>query len=290
MQRFVLPGVILILVLGCTLFTGCDSPEINFDDLTKQDGLYYEKFTREPFSGKVKGQSAGLLRKGKREGIWNFYREDGGLENESSYKGGKLHGPYTSWHENGNKWQEGTYKDDELHGLWTNYDENGSVTSQRTYGSPSSWEANFIANEGMSFDELWLPFKIIQYVMWGGFWFILFPLMLSYLGREAWFAQFYIGVFAVIPAVALFRWLATDYDSFWEGLGYLIWAVVFPGFNAIYCWDWIVAGHSPYVSLFTYSREHFFAIYPIVFACVVLYFFWNTPKKKENLEKEEDPK
>ena len=133
MQRLMTSAA--VLVLGCTLFTGCGSPEINFDDLVEREGVYYEKFTHEPFSGKVKGQSAGSLRKGKKDGIWRHYFEAGGLRSEDSYKGGVEHGPVTEWHENGNKRWEGTFKDGKLHGLWTLYDQDGSVNSQGTWGN-----------------------------------------------------------------------------------------------------------------------------------------------------------
>ena len=143
MQRFILPAVVLAIVLGCVgLFIGDDfrcrnfgwgCPEINADDLIKQDGLYYEKFTHEPFSGKVKGQSAGLLWEGKQEGIWREYYKDGSLKEEFSCKDGKKHGSYTNWHENEYIWQEGTYKDGKKHGPYTSWHENGNKGWEGTY-------------------------------------------------------------------------------------------------------------------------------------------------------------
>jgi antitoxin component YwqK of YwqJK toxin-antitoxin module len=131
-----------VLVLGCTLFTGCGSlcsnfgwgcPEVNFDDLVERQGLLYKKFSSDPISGKAIGKKTGLLRKSKREGIWRSYREDGSLREETSYQGGVEHGLKTYWYENGNKEEEGTYKDGEKHGLFTNWYENGNKLRERTY-------------------------------------------------------------------------------------------------------------------------------------------------------------
>ena len=56
-----------LLILSCLLFTSVGwSKTINSDDLVEKDGLYYEKFTDKPFTGKVTGQQQGKISKGKR--------------------------------------------------------------------------------------------------------------------------------------------------------------------------------------------------------------------------------
>ena len=57
------------------------------------------------------------------------------------------------------------------------------------------------------------------------------------------------GFFAfVVEFVAICKWFGTDHYSFWHGFKELIWATV-PGVNVTYCWDWIVAGHNPFIYL-----------------------------------------
>ena len=54
---------------------------LNFDDLiiSNQDGLFYERLTDVPFTGEVTGKEQGKISKGKREGEWLWYFENGQL-------------------------------------------------------------------------------------------------------------------------------------------------------------------------------------------------------------------
>ena len=57
-------------------------------DLVQRDGVYYEKFSDVPFSGKVTGSFNGLIMNGKREGAWVEFHVDGQLGNKGNYKNG----------------------------------------------------------------------------------------------------------------------------------------------------------------------------------------------------------
>ena len=49
---------------------------MDFNDLAYREGLYYDKSTDSPFTGKVRGLSEGLIREGKQEGPWiEFHRK-----------------------------------------------------------------------------------------------------------------------------------------------------------------------------------------------------------------------
>ena len=58
-----------LLILSCLLFTSVGwSKDVNINDLvlSNQDGLFYEKFTDVPFTGKIiKGIKDGLSIRGK---------------------------------------------------------------------------------------------------------------------------------------------------------------------------------------------------------------------------------
>jgi antitoxin component YwqK of YwqJK toxin-antitoxin module len=58
--------------------------------LLERDGLYYEKFTEKPFTGKVTGIKQGKIQKGKIEGKWIEYYNNGQLKEKRNYKDGKL--------------------------------------------------------------------------------------------------------------------------------------------------------------------------------------------------------
>ena len=61
---------------------------VDFDDLIERDGLFYEKFTDVPFTGKITGEEQGSLKKGKKEGEWVLYH-DGQLAIKTTFKNGK---------------------------------------------------------------------------------------------------------------------------------------------------------------------------------------------------------
>ena len=88
-----------LLILSCLLFTSVGwSKDISWDDLIKsnQDGLFYEKFMDVPFTGNSIGKEQGKISKGKQEGEWIKYFEDGQLKWKSNYKNGKDCLLYTS--------------------------------------------------------------------------------------------------------------------------------------------------------------------------------------------------
>ena len=82
-----------LLILSCLLFTSVGwSKDISMDNsiISNQDGLYYEKFNDEPFTGKTTGRIQGNFKDGKREGKWLWYNASGKLEKTDTYKDGKL--------------------------------------------------------------------------------------------------------------------------------------------------------------------------------------------------------
>ena len=54
--------------------TGVGCPEsVDFKDLIKRDGLYFEKRTDVPFTGKVTGVRKGLMKDGRKDGPWGSF-------------------------------------------------------------------------------------------------------------------------------------------------------------------------------------------------------------------------
>ena len=66
------------------------SKDVSFDDLVERDGLYYEKFTKDAFTGNDIGKEQGKISKGIKDGEWVEYYENGQLEKFEIYKDGKL--------------------------------------------------------------------------------------------------------------------------------------------------------------------------------------------------------
>ena len=106
--------------------TGYGCPEIDFKDLVRRDGVYYKKFSNEPFTGKITGQQKGSLKNGNREGVWLGYYDNGQLWKEGDYKNGKKEGSWVYYHKTGQLFGKGNYKNGETDGFWGHYYKDGT--------------------------------------------------------------------------------------------------------------------------------------------------------------------
>ena len=102
-----------LLIISCLLFTSVGwSKDISLDDLIERDGLYYEKFTDKPFTGKVTGIKQGKIRKGIKKGKWKEYWESGILKESYTIKRGNYDSEYIEYTNDGKLkmkalWEEG---------------------------------------------------------------------------------------------------------------------------------------------------------------------------------------
>ena len=97
-------------------------------DLVERDGLYYQKFTDVPFTGKITGGSPqGSIKNGVKEGLWVQYWENGQFSVKVNYKNGKLKGALVGYWDNGQLRERGNYKDGKQESAWVGYMENGEL-------------------------------------------------------------------------------------------------------------------------------------------------------------------
>lgn len=82
----------ILLSLFLIFLSACSDPTIEFGNLVERGGVYYEKFSTEPFSGRVTGRTTGKLVDGRFEGEVFEFRSNGQLTNETSYSRGLRHG------------------------------------------------------------------------------------------------------------------------------------------------------------------------------------------------------
>ncbi len=124
---------------------GFSQKEYNSNDLIEMDnGLWTEKFSDEPITGKVYGYFGevkpykkvyiGNLVNGKKIGKWkSYYHSTGKKIYEETFKDGKEDGLRTFWYQNGQKYTEGTYKNGKEDGLGTFWYKNGQKSKEGTY-------------------------------------------------------------------------------------------------------------------------------------------------------------
>lgn len=130
-----------------TFLSACSEQTIEFENLVERGDVYYEKFSTEPFSGRVTGRTTGQLVDGRFEGLVHIFGEDGNLLYETSYKGGLKDGLQTRFLTEGrseNEYVEGrqvawrvftgdiltlnrNFKDDKRHGVQENFHPNGNL-------------------------------------------------------------------------------------------------------------------------------------------------------------------
>jgi len=127
--------LILSLILTVTFLFPALASGVTMDDLVKRDGLYYEKFSRVPFSGKATGRERkwlleGAFKDGKKQGLWIGRYKNGQLLSSITYKNGKRHGPWSTYHENGQLGSKGTYKNGRGEGPFIAYHKNGNLWSK----------------------------------------------------------------------------------------------------------------------------------------------------------------
>ena len=127
------------------LSIGVSQQEYNNNELIQLDnGLWTEKFSDKPITGKVYGYFGevkpykkvymGNLLNGKKEGRWkNYYHSTGKKSEDFNFKNGKEVGLFTEWYENGQKKWEWTYKDGKQDGVETYWFDNGQKKWDTTF-------------------------------------------------------------------------------------------------------------------------------------------------------------
>lgn len=102
MNQFFIKYFFLQLTTLLCLINASFASNYTFDNLVKRDGLYYEKFSSLPFTGKItKGKKQGSLVNGKPKGTWFIFYDNGQLKQKCGSKNGELHGQCSFYWDNG---------------------------------------------------------------------------------------------------------------------------------------------------------------------------------------------
>ena len=114
------------ILIASTIFS-IPSLSETMDDLVIRNELWYKKFSDIPFTGEITGLDQGSMKDGKRNGIWNFYWENGQLFFKIRYKNGIRVGRKVSYYPSGKLMSESNFNNDDLEGLTIYYHENGQI-------------------------------------------------------------------------------------------------------------------------------------------------------------------
>ena len=122
----------LITILFISLLTSPSWGETK-DDVVERNGLYYKKFSDTPFTGELFGKWHGMIIEGKLEGLWEWYYDNGQLQDKANFIDGKTHGLSESYWDNGQLTLKANFIDGKAHGLFKIYNEDGSLEQTRTF-------------------------------------------------------------------------------------------------------------------------------------------------------------
>ena len=75
----------------------------------------------------------GMMKDGKREGLWKSYYETGLQWSETTFEAGIKNGRTSTWYENGKKRYDGFYKNDLESGKWIYWNEAGEQMSTKDF-------------------------------------------------------------------------------------------------------------------------------------------------------------
>ncbi|MCE3280828.1 MAG: hypothetical protein K0S44_3019 [Bacteroidetes bacterium] len=75
----------------------------------------------------------GMMKDGKREGVWKSFYETGSPWSETTFKNGKKNGKTTTWYENEKKRYDGFYIEDIESGKWIYWNEKGELVTEKNY-------------------------------------------------------------------------------------------------------------------------------------------------------------
>ena len=123
-----------LLIIFTLLLTSVSwSEDIDSNDLVERDGLWYKKFTNEPFTGNSKGERQGKIIDGKEEGEWVAYFPNGQLFRKWNYQDGKPEGEWFRYHPNGQICFKSNYKDGKREGAQYFYSDDGQLVWRTNY-------------------------------------------------------------------------------------------------------------------------------------------------------------
>jgi antitoxin component YwqK of YwqJK toxin-antitoxin module len=131
--------VFLLFAIVCIVTYSCDSEKNDSQEAIKKEELVEVKNGKytEWYPGKKQIKFEGMVdKKGKRDGKWSFYSEQGTELSFTFYEHGIKEGFTVVKYPNGVMRYRGEYKNDEIVGVWTTYDPKGKVISDKDYGYP----------------------------------------------------------------------------------------------------------------------------------------------------------
>jgi len=124
--RLVIRNLLLFPLLMITLVSSPSWAEV-LSDLVQRDGIYYKKFSNEPFTGRLEGKHQVYIKDGKRWGEWFEYYANGQLFSHGWYQANERHGRWVFYLQDGSPHSETYWVNGVKDGRWELYNRDGTI-------------------------------------------------------------------------------------------------------------------------------------------------------------------
>lgn len=164
---------LIFFILTIVIF----SKEIAVDNIVfnNTDGLFYEKDSKEPFSGlaiKKDGKGNSLIiweyKNGKNHGIGKNFYENGNIKFYGEFKNGVPHGIIKEYDVNGTIFLEENFKNGILNGEKKEFYEDGNIKNLETYkdGFLNGVRISYDENGNIKVKEIYNYDEVIESEIW----------------------------------------------------------------------------------------------------------------------------
>lgn len=136
MMLRILSILVIIVAISCNSPVKEKAAQNSAKDSLRSTGSSSKKVTDGEFIKRYDNgvvEARGMLKNGKREGVWKSFYKDGMPWSETEFVDGKKDGRTSSWYENGQKRYEGSYKNDVESGVWMFWDDKGNLATKKDY-------------------------------------------------------------------------------------------------------------------------------------------------------------
>ena len=124
-----------LLIIFSLLLISCEQQTVTLEELEDKQNLFYLKSTGKLFTGNVESYlyKNGYIKKGKIEGEWKEFHDNGQPWHKGNYKGGKRNGYWQGFWKDGTIRWDGNYIDDKEEGKFSHYTREGKVWTSTIY-------------------------------------------------------------------------------------------------------------------------------------------------------------
>lgn len=131
-QQFKLYSVSLFYTVLLLLFLSPADAAVR-EDLVTREGLYYKKFSDQPFEGQLEGRIQSKIKNGKRHGAWLMFDKNGQLIEKGFNDFGKKVGQWKYFRSDGTLTTSEVYQNGALNGDKKNFNTDGTISEKFTY-------------------------------------------------------------------------------------------------------------------------------------------------------------